>query len=226
MAKQITKKQSSPTKARRGRPARLSRQQILACALQLLEQGPDKVTVSGVARALNVAPMSLYTHIDNRDDLLMGVSELVLSHLEVELDSSLPWQQRVRDWLHQVHGQLARYPQVVKLIGAADRLPPQWLRVHATLVACLDEGGLQGETLSHTARWLAQIITTDILLNAPELPQATEASVRQAMSGLTGEEQTHVARMLPYISNTEQSLFEFVVDQAIARLEFLAEGAS
>ena len=96
---------------KRGRPARLSREQVLQAALKLLEKGPAEVTLNGVARALGVAPMSLYTHIRNRDDLLHGVSQLVLGQLQLRLDAA-GWQGKVRQWVQQVQSHFALYPQI------------------------------------------------------------------------------------------------------------------
>lgn len=213
----LTKKQS-----KRGRPARLSRQQILEAALALLEQGADKVTISGVARALDVAPMSLYSHVLNRDDLLLGVSDLVLGQLDMEPEPDLPWQEAVRRWLFEVHNHLASYPQVVNLIGAAQSLPPQWLRVHGKLVELLQGAGLQGETLVHSARWLAQMLITDILLNTPGHPLAGETAVLDAIERLPEEDRHNLALLLPHLHHSEQTPFQFAVEQALARLDQLA----
>ena len=213
MADKVTKRT-----VRRGRPAQLSRVRILQCALELLEEGPAKVSISSVARALNSAPMSLYTHVKNRDDLLLGVSDLVLGQVYISVNQQQPWQESVRSWIQQVHDQLQRYPQVVALIGEAEALPPQWLRVHAILVRCLHAAGLNGETLAHTARWLAQIVINDVLFNTPANQRQ---AVVAAMAQLTREERAGCELLLPHLSDNRQSLFEFVVEQAIARVEFL-----
>ena len=213
MAEKVTKQ-----KAKRGRPAQLSRTLILQCALKLLEEGPAKVSISSVARALNSAPMSLYTHVKNRDDLLLGVADLVLGQLDISIDPRQPWQRQACDWIDQIHAHLVRYPQVVRLIGESDALPPQWLRVHAVLLRCLQRAGLGGETLVHTARWLAQIVISDVLLNSPA---SQRQSVLTAMEQLTEEQRAGCELLLPYLSDNRQSLFDFVVKQAIARVEYL-----
>ena len=111
---------------KRGRPARLSREQVLLAALSLLESGISEVSVNGVARQLNVAPMSLYTHIQNRDDLLLGVSELVLARLTLQLTAP-DWQGKVRQWVSQVQAHFSLYPQIAKLVGESRQVSSQWL---------------------------------------------------------------------------------------------------
>lgn len=214
MVEKVTKR-----KAKRGRPAKLSRELILQCALRLLVDGPAKVSISSVARALNSAPMSLYTHVKNRDDLLLGVSDLVLGQVHISVDEQQPWQLSVREWVDQVHDQLLRYPQVVALISETGALPPHWLRVHSMLVRYLHGAGFRGQTLSHAARWLAQLVVSDVLFTWAN-PHVERESILAAMEQLDDEYKADIELLIPHTDN-RPGLFEFMVDQAIGRLEFL-----
>ena len=65
---------------RRGRPPRLSRDAILMAALDMLEREPGLAfSLNGLARALKVTPMALYTYFGSRDDLLQALTERLLS---------------------------------------------------------------------------------------------------------------------------------------------------
>jgi TetR/AcrR family tetracycline transcriptional repressor len=79
----------------RGRPARISREQIVAAAREV---GVDELRMSDVARALDVAPAALYHHVRDRDELLGLVAAQVLEETAydqwIPSDES-PWQ----DWL-------------------------------------------------------------------------------------------------------------------------------
>ena len=148
---------------KRGRPPRMSREQVLLAALSLLENGISEVSVNGVARQLNVAPMSLYTHIQNRDDLLLGVSELVLARLTLQLTAP-DWQGKVRQWVSQVQTHFSLYPQIAKLVGERRQVSSQWLRIQAQLVGVLEQAGLEDEELSSTSSILSQAIVMDCIL--------------------------------------------------------------
>ncbi len=67
--------------ARRWRPRRstsLSREEIVTCALALVRgEGLSALTMRRVADELGVAPMSLYRHIGDRQDLLVGMLDEV-----------------------------------------------------------------------------------------------------------------------------------------------------
>lgn len=218
----MTKKQS-----RRGRPAQLSRDQVLGAALQLLQGGPDKVTISGVARVLKAAPMSLYTHVKNRDDLLLGVSDLVLGRVHVEVADNAIWQEQVKSWLFQVHEQLALYPQVASLLGEAQSLPPQWLRVHGLLIRYLVGAGFSGEQLSYIAIWLAQLMISDIVINSPQHTQLKQQAVVDAMEDAAIEDRESFKLILHHADKVHRELFGFIVEQAMVRVAaLLVEGDS
>ena len=69
---------------RPGRPARLSRAQILAAALELADRdGLEAVTMQRIARAIGAEPMSLYRHVRNKEDLLDGLVDLVFAEIEL-----------------------------------------------------------------------------------------------------------------------------------------------
>jgi AcrR family transcriptional regulator len=57
---------------RRGRPALLDLPRIIDAAMQM---DPDRLTMQGVAKALGVAPTSLYRWVSDREQLLDLVSE-------------------------------------------------------------------------------------------------------------------------------------------------------
>lgn len=62
--------------------APLTRELVLETALKILdEQGMDGLSMRKLASALHVEAMSLYNHVKNKNDLLNGIVDLVLSAL-------------------------------------------------------------------------------------------------------------------------------------------------
>ena len=62
----------------------LSRDRIVEAALALLDaQGSEAVTMPSLARRLGVGTMSLYRHVEDKDDLINAVAERVLSTVQV-----------------------------------------------------------------------------------------------------------------------------------------------
>ena len=198
---------------KRGRPALLSREQVLLAALNLLESGISEVSVNGVARELRVAPMSLYTHIDSRDDLLLGVSELVLARLTLQLTAP-DWQGKVRQWVSQVQTHFSLYPQIAKLVGESQHVSSQWLRIQAQLVGVLEQAGLEDAQLSSTSSMLSQAIVIDCIL-AQAYGDNIAALVAPELQYLSAEDARRIELVLQHSPPGGYSLLAFVMEQLL-----------
>ncbi|WP_063047434.1 TetR/AcrR family transcriptional regulator [Nocardia pseudovaccinii] len=65
-----------------GRPPRLSVEAIIAAADRILEtEGPDKLSMRRLASELDSAPMALYYHVRDKDELLLLVLEAHAKHI-------------------------------------------------------------------------------------------------------------------------------------------------
>lgn len=65
-----------------GRPPRLSLEAIIAAADRILEtEGPDKLSMRRLANELGSAPMTLYYHVRDKDELLLLVLEAHAEHI-------------------------------------------------------------------------------------------------------------------------------------------------
>jgi AcrR family transcriptional regulator len=120
---------------------RLSRQGIIEAALALAnEEGLDKLSMRRLALRLGVEAMSLYNHVSNKDDLLDGLVERVVSEFAVP-DEMGDWKEEMRRRAFGAHEVLMRYPWASLLIvsrvnGGAN----MFAYVNATL-GCLTRSG-------------------------------------------------------------------------------------
>ena len=209
---------ASPERSR-GRPAKLSRDQILSCALKMIQRSPgQKITMTGVAKALNTAPMSLYTHVQHRDDLMDGIAERVMGQLTLDIDTSTDWEIQVRQWLNRSYTHLSAYPQIVALLPQSDRIPPSWLRVHAPLVATLKREGLRGKALANASQWVAhQLIGALILGFARSRSGSAGEEVSSMLEQLPAEDGEIFAEIAPFVL-PDYELFPYTVEQVINAL--------
>lgn len=198
---------------KRGRPALLSREQVLLAALNLLESGISEVSVNGVARELGVAPMSLYTHIKSRDDLLLSVSELVLARLTLQLTAP-EWQGKVKQWVSQVQTHFSLYPQIARLVGESQQVSSQWLRIQAQLVGALEQAGLEDEQLSSMSSILSQAIVIDCILSQAYGDNIT-ALVTPELQHLSAEDTRRIELVLENSPPDGHSLLAFVMEQLL-----------
>jgi AcrR family transcriptional regulator len=100
-----------------GRPARLSRSDILAVAGRLAEAGgASNVTMRGVAAQLGVSTMALYRHVADKDALLLAVLD---GRLEARRAPRLPKDARGRILrnLRWIHDGIDAEPWAVEVIA-------------------------------------------------------------------------------------------------------------
>ncbi|MGI5169599.1 TetR/AcrR family transcriptional regulator [Spirillospora sp. CA-253888] len=126
--------------ARRGRPARLTRDRIVAAALRIVtRQGSGALSMRRVADALGSAPMSIYRHVRDKDELLLLVLDASIADLP---RPDLPADPRARllALLTWQHAELAARPWIVEVLVKGDLMAPSitWLleEVYAAWRAC------------------------------------------------------------------------------------------
>jgi AcrR family transcriptional regulator len=75
---------------------KLSRDRVVDAALRIMDtEGLDAVTMRRVGRELGVEAMSLYNHVRDKDDLMNGIREFVLSQF-MDPGTEGPWEERAR----------------------------------------------------------------------------------------------------------------------------------
>lgn len=116
-----------PTQARRsGRPrvAVLSRELILATALNLLDkEGEHGAGIRDIARALDVRPSALYNHVSGQDDIIAGIRELVSDRIDVSGFETLEWDDAIRQWARSYRLAFAAHPPTIAMLAVAQLMP-------------------------------------------------------------------------------------------------------
>ena len=74
----------------------LSRERVTTAALLLIDaDGLDALSMRKLGAALGVEAMSLYNHVANKDDLLDGMVDLVVSEIDLPSDAT-DWKEAMR----------------------------------------------------------------------------------------------------------------------------------
>jgi AcrR family transcriptional regulator len=125
---------------RRGRPPRLSREQIVEAALDLVDRaGIQGLTMRALARELHVDPMAVYRHVRDKDDLLGAMCDRLLVALDpIDLDRS--WEPQLRRLAEQVRERFIARPALLPALAAAP-VTPMSLLVAADAVGLLVRAG-------------------------------------------------------------------------------------
>ena len=131
----------APGHRRAGRPARLSRDQVLRAALKIADaDGLEAVTMQRVAHAIGAEPMSLYRHVANKDDLLDGLVDLVYAEIDVPSPGE-PWREASRRRAVSAREVLRRHPWAIVLMESRARPGPANLAHHDAVLANLFAAG-------------------------------------------------------------------------------------
>jgi AcrR family transcriptional regulator len=146
---------------RGGRRAVLSRDDVLAAALALIDaDGVEALSMRRLGKALGRDPMRLYRHASSKDELLDGVVELVLSELAVPaLQDVGDWEEALRHTAHAFRAIVLAHPHVVPLLVTRPLSTPLAMRPLGTLRPLEDllelfiDAGFDGRGALH-AYWL------------------------------------------------------------------------
>lgn len=119
----------------------LTRSRILSEAIAVADaEGVAGLSMRKLAQRLGAGPMSLYTHVENKDDLLEGMVDLVVGDVEPPAPGE-DWRRAIRASASSAHHVLLAHPWV-----AAEwtvRMPgPARLRLMDAILATLTAGGL------------------------------------------------------------------------------------
>lgn len=138
----------SPTTAKTtSTKERLSREAVARAAIHLVDaEGLDALTVRRLATGLGVTPMALYWHFKDKDALLDGVVEQLLSEVVLPAeDASAPWDERLRGALEALLAGLAAHPAVADLVKKRMLLSDAGREIAERVLRLLREGGFSPE---------------------------------------------------------------------------------
>ena len=141
-----------------GRVAQISRAAVLAAALRLAdEQGLAAVTMHAVARSLGVTPMALYRHVADKDALLDGLVELLLTEYPRPVAEGR-WDERLVALADGIRATARRHPAVFPLLLTRPAVTPAARMARDTVQAALREGGLPDPEAARAERLISTAV--------------------------------------------------------------------
>lgn len=129
-----------------GRPARLSREEILESAMALLKTGDTKnFSIRKIAQQLGTSPSNLYTYFPDKQAILDALGEHAFTGIQFVLDDNLSWDAQITQWIEQAHAQLLGSQDLLFLMGVAGT-SAQSLAVIQAISELLESLGLSRES--------------------------------------------------------------------------------
>ncbi len=118
---------------------------MLAAAVALVDEaGLEALTMRELGHRLGVEAMSLYNHVANKDDILDGMVDLVVSEIDLPSDTS-DWKEAMRTRATSAQAAFARHPWASGLIDSRQSSGPARLRYFDWMVGTLRRAGFSLE---------------------------------------------------------------------------------
>ncbi len=141
-----------------GRAPQISREAVLEAALALADaDGLEAVTMHAVARRLRVTPMALYRHVDDKNALLDGLVELLLTEYPLPLAAG-PWDERLTVLAAGIRDTARRHPAVFPLLLTRPAVTPAARVVRDAVHVALREGGLPETEVARAERLISTAV--------------------------------------------------------------------
>ena len=188
------------------RPARrpLTRKRVLRAAMVQADRGGlEELTMRKLADALHVAPMALYRHVANRDDLIDAMIDVVFSEIEVP-SPEVDWRTAMRRRGISLRDALLRHRWATGLMESRAHPGPANLGHHDAVLGNLRASGLSLELAAHAYSALDSYIY-GFALTKMNLPFDASTDMSEMAD-----------RMLePFPADTYPHLVEFITDHAM-----------
>jgi AcrR family transcriptional regulator len=146
-----------------GRPTartrRLDRSDIVAVAVAIADaEGTEALSMRRIAKELQVGVMSLYWHIDSKEDLHQLMLETVQAEI-VAADPSGDWRADLTAYARNARAAMHRHPWAIDYVGAGPPSGPNDARNADHLFAALDGLGLDLKTTV----WALMTVSTYVM---------------------------------------------------------------
>jgi AcrR family transcriptional regulator len=158
--------QPTEGRARAGRPARITRQDILVAARRVIDRdGVEHLTMRQLAKDIGSTPMAIYHHVRNKDELLALVLDDYAARVPVP---ELPEDPRERLIASAVvmHDILAQWPWIVKVLTSADVFGVSALWMVENIVDSAVQCGLPPEQAVHAYRTIWYYTAGEIIIRS------------------------------------------------------------
>ncbi len=177
----------------------LWRERVLRAAMAHADEGGlETFTMRKLAQALGVAPMSLYRHVANKDDLVDGIVDLVFDEIDLPA-AGAEWKGAMRQRAISVRQALARHRWAIGLMESRRNPGPANLRHHDAVIGSLRAGGFDIAMAAHAYSLLDGYIY-GFAMTKMNLPFDSSEEVAEVAQGMLEpfplDEYPHLLEML------------------------------
>lgn len=153
----------------------LTRERVVTAALALADaSGIEALSMRRLARSVGVEAMSLYHHVEGKDDLLDAMIDAVFAEIEIP-DDDRPW----ADWMNgrasSLRDALLRHRWAIGLMDSRTSPGPATMRHHDAVLGACRRAGFSVEMSAH-AFALVDSYVYGFVLQEVSLPAGDDAA--------------------------------------------------
>jgi AcrR family transcriptional regulator len=132
-----------PRRPARRRRAPLTREEIVAAAIRVLDaEGLDALSMRRVAAELDASAASLYWHVGSKDGLLDLILDEVIGEQRIPDPDPQQWQDQVKDVARTMRVAIHRHRDIVRISLGRTPMGPNALVYTERILAILRRGGV------------------------------------------------------------------------------------
>ena len=220
----------TPEKASSGRRREpLTRERIIEAALHVMDaEGLDAVTMRRIGRELGVEAMSLYNHVEDKDDILEGVTERAMNEFEFPPPSG-EWTEDALALAREWRRLLGLHPSVCQLL--AERHKPMdglaAFRAMDAALGVLRQAGLSDREAAQAFNALGGYILGFVMMEQGLMLGADEEHAKQheqMVGTLQGAGLPNVVACIPFFADcSTDEQFDFGLDLMIRGIQARAQ---
>lgn len=183
-------------------PARkdtLSRDRVMREAIALADQqGIQALSMRKLGQRLGVEAMSLYNHVEDKEDILDGMVDLIITEIDVGADDT-DWQTAMRRRAHSVRQLFLRHPWALAVMESRRNPGAESMRYYDSVLGCLRKAGFTIALAAHAFAALDSFIY-GFALQELKLPFKTPDQLKQLADSIMHSMQNMPLQQFPHFT--------------------------
>jgi AcrR family transcriptional regulator len=138
-----------PTDSSTERRTPLSRDRVLRAAVNLADRGGiESLSMRKLGQELGVEAMSLYKHVANKEDILDGMVDAIVSEIKVS-SADGDWLTAMRDQIMSARDVMQHHPWASGVIESRTVITPTMMTYMDSVVGIMRDGGFSLDLIHH-----------------------------------------------------------------------------
>jgi AcrR family transcriptional regulator len=193
---------------------------VLEAAVSVADRdGLGALTMRRLGSELGVEAMSLYKHIDDKDDILDGIVDLVFGEIEVPAGEA-DWRDTMRRRVSSAREVLSRHSWAIGLFESRGAVGPATLRYVDSTLGALRSAGFSVEDAGYAFTLLDSFVYGHVTQEASASVPSADASSGDGDSPAVPGDYPHLAEVMePGRGFSFDGAFEFGLELLLGALE-------